>query len=100
MLIIPASVLLPCLQTNNIYSRQIEMTGKSIKHRVNGETSTSSSSKSSSSSSFLPRLLRTPYQFVHGFLFDHSYWNIFFPAVLLAEFILGMAIIQRIACMC
>ncbi len=52
----------------------------------------------SPSASSLPRLLRWPVSFARGLLFDHAYFRTLFVSVLLAELVLGIAIIQRIAC--
>jgi hypothetical protein len=48
--------------------------------------------------SSLPRLLRWPVRTARGLLFSHSYFPTCFALVLLAEFALGCAIIQKVAC--
>ena len=46
----------------------------------------------------LTRIVRRVTKFVQGLLFDHAYSNVLFAIVMLAELILGITIIQRIAC--
>jgi hypothetical protein len=46
----------------------------------------------------LPSFLRGPAKFAHGLLFHHSQFRTLFALILLAEFVLGCIIIQKVAC--
>ena len=60
--------------------------------------SLSPSASSASSSSDAPGARRGLLGLVRGLLFDHAFFPLFFVLVMLGELVLGVAIIQRVAC--
>jgi hypothetical protein len=55
-------------------------------------------SASSASSSDAPAARRGLQGLVRGLLFDHAFFPLFFVLVMLGELVLGVVIIQRVAC--